>query len=95
MRTFLISILVTAASLMIIDLFSDSINFSGGSKTVLFLAFVISVLNSTVRPVFQVLAIPITILTLGLFYFVVNGFVLLIAFSFTKGAKIKNLTSAI
>ncbi len=95
MREFLVSTLITALSLLIIDNFSRSINFRGGLKSVIILAVIIGFLNSTVRPVLQFLSIPITILTLGLYYFVVNGIVLYMAFKLTNGADIKGLRSAI
>lgn len=40
--------------------------------TALIVAFVMSLLNTFVKPVLQFLSIPITLLTLGLFYFVIN-----------------------
>ena len=40
--------------------------------TALIAAIVLGLLNTFVRPVLQILALPITILTLGLFYFVIN-----------------------
>jgi putative membrane protein len=39
-------------------------------------AAVLGILNTFVRPVFRLLALPLTILTLGLFILVVNGFIL-------------------
>lgn len=36
-------------------------------------AFVLGLVNATVRPVLVLITLPITLLTLGLFYFVVNG----------------------
>ena len=39
-------------------------------------AAVLGILNALVRPVLQFFALPITVLTLGLFYFVINGLML-------------------
>lgn len=39
-------------------------------------ALVLGVLNTVVRPVFRLLALPITMLTLGLFLLVINGVIL-------------------
>mgnify|MGYP002823310069 FL=1 len=36
-------------------------------------ALVLGLLNAVVRPVVGLVTLPLTILTLGLFYFVVNG----------------------
>ncbi|MBE6125205.1 MAG: phage holin family protein [Erysipelotrichaceae bacterium] len=94
MKSFIISVIVTFLSLVIIDYFSKSVKFSGyGSVAVL--AAVITLLNGTIRPILQFLSIPITIVTLGLFYFVVNGFVLYLSFKLTDGARIKSFPTAI
>lgn len=97
MKAFVISVLVTAVSLWIIDQFSSSINFRKGSevKIILVLSLLLNCLNFSVTPILQFLGIPITILTLGLFYFVINGFVLWFAFHFVRGAKIKSFGTAI
>ncbi|GAB4253225.1 MAG: phage holin family protein [Thermoleophilia bacterium] len=45
-------------------------------KAALIAGLLLGILNTFVRPVFRLLALPITILTLGLFILVVNGFIL-------------------
>lgn len=97
LKSFVISVLVTAVSLWLIDQFSDSINFKRGKEVqiILMLSLLLNCLNISVTPILQFLGIPITILTLGLFYFVINGFVLFFAFNFVKGAKIKSFGTAI
>jgi putative membrane protein len=46
--------------------------------TAVIVAFVMSILNTFVKPILQLLSLPITILTLGFFYLVVNVFVVYI-----------------
>lgn len=63
-------------------------------------ALVLALLNATVKPVLQVLAIPVTLMTLGVFYVVVNAFVLELASwlsrnIFLAGIAIDSLFSAI
>ena len=94
MKSFIASVIVTFLSLVLIDHFSTSVRFKG-YDTILVLSLVITLLDISVRPLLQILAIPVTIVTLGLFYFVVNGFVLYLAFSLTNGAKIKGFPTAI
>ncbi len=65
-----------------------------------FCALVLALLNVTVKPVLQALAIPVTIATLGIFYVVVNAFVLELASwlsrnIFHAGIAIDSLFSAI
>ena len=45
----------------------------------LWAAFVIGLLNAFVRPLLILLTLPVTVLTLGLFLFVVNGLMLMAA----------------
>jgi putative membrane protein len=47
-----------------------------GWATALVGALVLGVLNGLIRPVIKLLSLPLTILTFGLFLFVINGFML-------------------
>jgi putative membrane protein len=47
--------------------------------TAIVLALVLAILNAIVKPILFVITIPITILTLGLFYFVLNALMILLA----------------
>ena len=65
-----------------------------------FCALVLALLNATIKPLLQVLALPVTLLTLGIFYVVVNAFVLELASwlsrnIFHAGIAIDSLGSAI
>lgn len=42
-------------------------------------ALILSLINMSIKPILQILSIPITILTLGLFYIVVNTILLFLA----------------
>ena len=44
-----------------------------GFGTALLVALVLGLLNAIVRPILVLLTLPITVLTLGLFLFVING----------------------
>jgi putative membrane protein len=46
---------------------------------------VLSVVNAIVKPVIVILTLPLTVLTLGLFYFVVTAFCLWLASKFVPG----------
>lgn len=48
-------------------------------------ALILSLVNIAIKPVLQVLSLPITCLTLGIFYLVVNAFMLYLASSLTAG----------
>ncbi len=48
-------------------------------------AIVLGVLNMFIKPIILVLTLPINILTLGLFTFVINGFLVLLASKMVPG----------
>lgn len=48
-------------------------------------ALVLGLVNTLIRPVFLVLTLPVTVLTLGLFIFVINGLMFWFAGSILKG----------
>ena len=49
------------------------------------LAFVLAILNAIVKPLLIILTLPITIVTLGLFLFVINALIILFADKLIKG----------
>jgi putative membrane protein len=58
-------------------------------------ALLIGLVNAFVRPVLTILTLPITILTLGLFYLVVNGLAFALAAWFVPGFNVASFGSAI
>lgn len=58
-------------------------------------ALVIGLVNALVRPVLLLVTLPITVLTLGLFYFVLNGLLLWLAAVLTPGFALAGLLTAI
>lgn len=53
--------------------------------TAILVAIIMSILNMVVKPMMIILTIPITILTLGLFLFVINALIVLLASSLITG----------
>lgn len=66
-----------------------------GAGSLLVAALVIGLVNAVIRPVLLLLTLPITVLTLGLFYFVLNGLMLYLAAALTPGFALAGLGSAI
>ena len=46
---------------------------------IVLIALILSLINMSVKPILQVLSLPVTVLTLGIFYIVVNTLLLYIA----------------
>ncbi|SOE21947.1 putative membrane protein [Spirosomataceae bacterium TFI 002] len=75
-------------------------NFLGGVQidtiqTAILVAFVMSVLNTFVKPILTILTIPITILTLGLFYLVVTAVIVYLCDYLIQGFSIDGFLTAI
>ncbi|MDJ0736205.1 MAG: phage holin family protein [Nostocaceae cyanobacterium] len=82
MKNFLLTWLGTAVALLITANILQSINLGFQVKdfgTALVAAIVIGIVNAIIRPILKILAFPITLLTFGLFTFVINGFTLWLA----------------
>jgi putative membrane protein len=63
--------------------------------TLAFAALVLGIVNAIIRPVLLILTLPITVLTLGLFYLVVNGAAFGLAAAFVPGFQVRSWTAAI
>ena len=66
-----------------------------GFGSALWAAVVIGIANAVIWPILIFLTLPINILTLGLFTFVVNAMVLKLCAAFLDGFEIKSWTAAI
>ncbi len=58
-------------------------------------AFVIGLLNTIVRPILVVLTLPVTVVTLGLFLFVINALMFWAAASVLDGFHVRNFLAAL
>ena len=58
-------------------------------------ALVLALVNAIVRPVLVILTLPITVLTLGLFYLVINGLAFGLAAYLVPGFSVASWTAAI
>lgn len=58
-------------------------------------ALVPGLLNAIVRPVLVVLTLPVTVVTLGLFLFIINGFLIWFMSSFVKGVTVDGFLPAL
>ena len=59
------------------------------------MAIVLGLVNAIIRPILVVLTLPLTIVTLGLFYFVVNGIAFNLAAAVVPGFGVRDLWAGI
>jgi putative membrane protein len=94
MRRFLIQWLITALALAVASRLVSGIHFSS-LATLGLSALVLGFINAIVRPILVVLTLPITILTLGIFYLVVNGAAFGLAAAVVPGFRVASFGSAV
>ncbi|HEX3696627.1 MAG TPA: phage holin family protein [Polyangia bacterium] len=94
MARFLLHLGITALALAASAHFVPGVHVHSGLALVV-AALVLGFVNAIVRPVLVVLTLPITILTLGIFYLVVNGIAFGIAAALVPGFTVASLGSAI
>ena len=82
-KNFLIRVVVNGLALWLAALVIPGVNLARGDSswtnkllTVLFVALVFGVINAFVKPIVKLLSLPFIVLTLGLFTFIVNAFML-------------------
>lgn len=82
--TFAVRVLVNAVAIWLATVLLPGLEILGGQDTlsrilvVLVVAAVFGVVNAVVKPIVQILSIPLYILTLGLFTLVVNALMLML-----------------
>ena len=85
MKKLAITLVANGISLFLIGILIPGISIRLDSLVILTLVFWF--LNSIVGPILKILSFPITIMTLGLFIFVINGLVFFWAFKAVPGAE--------
>ncbi len=82
---FLLRLLATAAALWVAVILIPGIRYTGGWPGFLAVALVFGLVNAVIRPILKLLTCPLVILTLGLFVFVLNAFLLWLSAQFAQG----------
>lgn len=86
--------LINAAVLILVAYLIPGVHVAGFG-TALWVALLLGLLNAVVRPILIFLTLPITILTLGLFTFVINAGLLLFVSHVTRGFTIDGFVPAL
>jgi len=94
MPRFILHWLVTAVALGAAARFVPGIHIASGPVLVI-AALVLGFVNAIVRPVLIVLTLPLTVLTLGIFFFIVNGAAFGLAAALVPGFTVASLGSAV
>jgi putative membrane protein len=90
---FLIRALVNAVAIWLATEVVPGIE-AGGAVTVIVAAMVLGLINAIVRPVLLVLTLPLTLVTLGLFLFVLNAVCLWLTSVIVPGFEVRGFWPA-
>lgn len=94
MRSLILRWLVNAAALFAVVRLVPGIEVAG-TGTLFVAALILGLLNAVLRPVIAFLALPVTLLTLGLFTLVINGLVFALAAWLVPGFAVAGFGKAI
>ncbi len=94
MIQFAVHLVVTAALLFFVGRMVSGIEVEDGGSAIAG-ALVLGFANAFIRPLLVLLTFPITFLTLGLFIWVVNAFMLKLAANFVPGFKVEGFRAAL
>ena len=86
-------LLLAAALLLVAQIYSGVVVTSFSSA--LIAAFVLGLFNTLLRPILVLLTLPVTVLTLGLFLFVINALMFFFAASVLNGFSVTGFGAAL
>jgi len=94
MRGFVARVLITAFGLWVADVALKGVWFDGWQALIV-AALLLGLVNAFIRPIVILLTFPITLVTLGLFLFVINGAMILLVDRFMDPMHVEGLFTAI
>src|SRR3990167_8780826 len=91
---FLVDLLIRALVLLLTAYLVPGFKIDSYTTAVI-VALVLAILNLLVKPLLIILTLPATILTLGLFLFVINAILLLMASALIRGFEVESFGTAL
>ena len=92
--TLIIRWFINALALMLVAYLYSGVQVNG-IFAALIAALVLGLVNAIIRPLLVILTLPVTILTLGLFIFVINAFMFWFVTEIVKGFTVTGFTAAL
>lgn len=85
----IVSLLINSLGIFVIGYLLKGIEMKS-FLTAVWVAILLAVINTFIKPIILFVSLPITILTLGLFILVINALMLMLVDAMVDGLKIKN-----
>lgn len=92
---FLVRMGANAIAILLIAYLLPQLMSADGPLAALAAAFVLGLVNAVVRPVFVLLTLPVTVVTLGIFLLVINGLLLLLVAAIVPGFHVNGFLGAV
>ena len=92
---FFIRMVANAVSILLISYLLPQVVSADGVMAALAAAFVLGLVNAVVRPLFVLLTLPVTVVTLGLFLLVINGMLLGLVSYIVPGFHVNGFLGAV
>src|SRR5215510_12058377 len=94
MFAFLVQLILTAALLLVVARVVNGVQVQGWGPALL-ATLLLGIVNAIVRPLMVFLTFPLTIVTLGLFLFVINALMLWLVAALVPGMRIQGFGPAL
>lgn len=91
---YLFKILLSALAVLFIGEFLPGVEVDSYA-TAIWVAFIVGILFTILKPLLVILTLPVTVLTLGLFLFVINAALILMANSWIDGFSVNGFWTAL
>jgi putative membrane protein len=88
------NLLVNGFAVFLADYFLEGI-YIKDFKTAIIVALALGILNTFLKPILELLAFPLNLLTLGLFRLLINGFIIFLVSWFVSGFIVSNFFWAV
>ena len=92
---FLVRMCATAVAMLLIGYLLPGLVRVDTVMAALAAAFVLGLVNAVVRPLFVILTLPLTVVTLGLFLLVINGLLLWLVTAIVPGFHVNGFWGAV
>lgn len=90
----ILHVIANMVAVKVADFFVPGFSFSGNWQDLVLFGIVLGIVNSFIRPIIKFLAFPVIILTLGLFYIVINIALLFFVASLVPAVTISGFWAA-
>lgn len=92
---FLVRLVILGVTIFLISYLFPGLIKVDNLLTSLIVALVLAIINAFIRPIVLILTLPLNIVTLGLFTFVINAFMLILASYVVPGMSISGFWAAL